>query len=114
MSFFLAKRLRATSAAAAPPNSRIIGGAGTGEGPSGLPDDVPLDPWPFDDQPPFEFQPPHLYLHSQPFDELPDEVEVEVDPDVEVEPEVDEEVDVEPLVEEEVETSPLDEVVELT
>jgi len=34
---FFAKRLRATSAAAAPPNSRIIGGAGTGEGP-------PLDP----------------------------------------------------------------------
>lgn len=30
------KRLRATSAAAAPPNSRIIGGAGTGAGPPEL------------------------------------------------------------------------------
>lgn len=38
--FFLPKRLRATSAAAAPPNSRIIGGAGTGAGPP----DEPLDP----------------------------------------------------------------------
>ena len=38
---FLPKRLRATSAAAAPPNSRIIGGAGTGAGP---PDEPPLLP----------------------------------------------------------------------
>lgn len=38
--FFLPKRLRATSAAAAPPNSRIIGGAGTGSGPP----DEPLEP----------------------------------------------------------------------
>ena len=41
MSFFFASRLRMTSAAAAPPNSRIIGGAGTGEGPP----DEPLEPW---------------------------------------------------------------------
>ena len=40
LSAFFASRLRATSAAAAPPNSRIIGGAGTGEGPP----DEPLDP----------------------------------------------------------------------
>jgi hypothetical protein len=39
--FFFASRLRTTSAAAAAPKSRIIGGAGTGEGP---PDD-PLDAW---------------------------------------------------------------------
>jgi hypothetical protein len=39
---FFASRLRATRAAAAPPNSRIIGGAGTGEGP---PDEPPLEPW---------------------------------------------------------------------
>jgi hypothetical protein len=38
--FFFAKRLRAISAAAAPPNNRIIGGAGTGSGPP----DEPLDP----------------------------------------------------------------------
>lgn len=38
--FFLPNRLRATSAAAAPPNSRIIGGAGTGSGPP----DEPLEP----------------------------------------------------------------------
>lgn len=80
--------LRPTSAAAAAPNSRTIGGAGTGAGgppldpvlpdPLELPDDEPLelpeeeplelpddDPLelpepldPFDDQPPFEDQPP--------------------------------------------------------
>jgi hypothetical protein len=43
---FLAKRLRATSAAAAAPNRNTIGGAGTGFGPP--PDELP----PFD--PPFE------------------------------------------------------------
>ena len=37
----LAKRLRATSAAAAPPNRNTIGGAGTGAG--GPPDD-PVEP----------------------------------------------------------------------
>jgi hypothetical protein len=42
-SFFLPKRLRATSAAAAPPKSRIIGGAGTGSGPPDEPVE-PLDP----------------------------------------------------------------------
>jgi hypothetical protein len=54
--------LRATIAAAAPPNNRIIGGAGTG---AGVPPVDPVDePWPpvelqppFDDQPPFELQP---------------------------------------------------------
>jgi hypothetical protein len=41
--FFLPSRLRATSAAAAPPNNRTIGGAGTGAGP---PDELlpPLEP----------------------------------------------------------------------
>jgi hypothetical protein len=38
--FFLPRRLRATNAAAAPPKSRIIGGAGTGSGPP----DEPLEP----------------------------------------------------------------------
>jgi hypothetical protein len=55
--FFLASRLRATSAAAAPPNNRSIGGAGTGAGP---PEELPpwlldpprlLEPWPFELQP---------------------------------------------------------------
>jgi hypothetical protein len=58
----LAKRLRATIAAAAPPNSRIIGGAGTG---AGVPPVEPVEPLlplvelqpPFDDQPPFELHP---------------------------------------------------------
>jgi hypothetical protein len=57
----LVKRLRATIAAAAPPNSRIIGGAGTG---AGVPPVDPVEPCPplelqppFDDQPPFELQP---------------------------------------------------------
>lgn len=39
----LASRLRATSAAAAPPNSSTIGGAGTGVGGPPLLVDVPLD-----------------------------------------------------------------------
>lgn len=38
---FFAKRLRATSAAAAAPNRKTMGGAGTGSGP---PLDPPLDP----------------------------------------------------------------------
>ncbi|MGN6817372.1 MAG: hypothetical protein ACTHJR_01730 [Sphingomonas sp.] len=54
--------MRATIAAAAPPNSRIIGGAGTG---AGVPPVDPVEPLlplvelqpPFDDQPPFELQP---------------------------------------------------------
>ena len=55
----LASRLRATSAAAAPPNRKIIGGAGTG---AGGPPDEPVDPLlpcqpPFDDQPPLDPQP---------------------------------------------------------
>lgn len=59
----LAKRLRATSAAAAAPNSSTIGGAGTG---AGVPPVDPVPPFeppllpPFDDQPPFELQPPLL------------------------------------------------------
>ncbi|MEI9850702.1 MAG: hypothetical protein WDN24_07410 [Sphingomonas sp.] len=47
--------MRATSAAAAPPNSRIIGGAGTGEGPPDeeppLDEPWPEEPWPLVDQP---------------------------------------------------------------
>lgn len=39
----LASRLRATRAAAAAPNNRTIGGAGTGVGVPLLPVDVPLD-----------------------------------------------------------------------
>ncbi|KQS04553.1 hypothetical protein ASG11_10070 [Sphingomonas sp. Leaf357] len=55
--------MRATNAAAAAPNSRTIGGAGTGAGVPPL-DPVlpPLDPpWPpLLLQPPFELQPPLL------------------------------------------------------
>jgi hypothetical protein len=63
----LASRLRATSAAAAAPNSNTIGGAGTG---AGGPPDEPVDPfeppwWPLDVQPPFDDQPP---LVLQPFE----------------------------------------------
>lgn len=57
----MTRRLRATIAAAAPPNNRIIGGAGTG---AGVPPVDPVEePWPlelhppFDDQPPFELHP---------------------------------------------------------
>lgn len=39
------KRLRATRAAAAAPNSRTIGGAGTGDGPPELPPWLD-EPWP--------------------------------------------------------------------
>jgi len=55
----LAKRLRATSAAAAAPNSRTIGGAGTGAGGPPLEPVLPLEPLePL--LPPFELQPPLL------------------------------------------------------
>jgi hypothetical protein len=55
----LAKRLRATRAAAAAPNSRTIGGAGTGAGGPPVDPVLPLDPWPpFD--PPLELHPPLL------------------------------------------------------
>jgi hypothetical protein len=53
---FFAKRLRATRAAAAPPNRKIIGGAGTGAG--GPPVDPLLPPFDPPCQPPFELQPP--------------------------------------------------------
>jgi len=58
-----ANRLRATKAAAAAPNSRTIGGAGTGAG--GPPLDPVLPPvelpWPpLLLQPPFELHPPLL------------------------------------------------------
>ncbi|MEI9927998.1 MAG: hypothetical protein WDN44_10320 [Sphingomonas sp.] len=57
--------MRATSAAAAPPNSRIIGGAGTGWGP---PLEPPLDepPWPLLDEWPLLVLHPLLVL--QPLD----------------------------------------------
>lgn len=55
----LAKRLRATSAAAAAPNSRTIGGAGTGAGGPPVDPVLPLEPLePL--LPPFELQPPLL------------------------------------------------------
>ncbi|MES2044912.1 MAG: hypothetical protein V4475_13645 [Pseudomonadota bacterium] len=52
----MAKRLRATSAAAAAPNSRTIGGAGTGAGGPPVEPVLPLEPL----LPPFELQPPLL------------------------------------------------------
>lgn len=57
-----ARRLRATSAAAAAPNRKTIGGAGTGAGVPLLAPDEPVEPLdpchpPFDDQPPLEPQP---------------------------------------------------------
>ncbi|MEG3122909.1 hypothetical protein [Sphingomonas sp. GB1N7] len=58
--------MRATKAAAAAPNSRTIGGAGTGAGvPPVDPVLPPFDPpggspWPLLLQPPFELQPPLL------------------------------------------------------
>ncbi|MES2988901.1 MAG: hypothetical protein V4808_13425 [Pseudomonadota bacterium] len=64
--------MRTTSAAAAPPKSRSIGGAGTGAGP---PDEVPLDPpqpprpqpwllepWPLELQPLLLLQPLEPWL----------------------------------------------------
>lgn len=54
----LAKRLRATSAAAAAPNSRTIGGAGTGAGGPPVEPVLPLDP--LEPLEPFELQPPLL------------------------------------------------------
>ncbi|MEH3099749.1 hypothetical protein [Sphingomonas adhaesiva] len=66
---FLANRRRATSPAAAAPNSRIIGGAGTGAGDPLL---DPLDPLldgglhpPLHCHPPFDDQP---WLDPQPFE----------------------------------------------
>ncbi|MES2098139.1 MAG: hypothetical protein V4459_15410 [Pseudomonadota bacterium] len=47
--------MRATNAAAAPPNSKSIGGAGTG---AGVPPVDPVDPLLPPCQPPFELQPP--------------------------------------------------------
>lgn len=119
---FFANRLRAISAAAAPPNSRIIGGAGTGSGP---PDE--LEPW-------WPLEPPQCLPHLQPqllevlqpldvlqlpLDEVDDEVDDEVEEDVDeltpldVEDEVDEltplEVEVEePPVDVEVEEPPVE------
>ena len=67
-----ASRLRATSAIAAPPKRRIIGGAGTGEGPGPLDppwlDDPPRldEPWPL--LQPLEPQP---LLLLQPLDPWP-------------------------------------------
>ena len=63
----MAKRLRTTIAAAAPPNSRSIGGAGTG---AGVPPVDPVEPLlpPFELQPPFEDQPP---FELQPLDDEP-------------------------------------------
>jgi len=131
--FFLANRFRATSAAAAPPNSRIIGGAGTGAGPPELLPPHPrpqlLLPWLLDPCQPLEPQPLELLQWLlDPFDE--DEVDDEFDElveelfDDEVETSplelVDELVEVDdetsPLDEEEVEddTSPLEDEVELT
>ncbi|MEG3143846.1 hypothetical protein U1839_04205 [Sphingomonas sp. RT2P30] len=55
----MAKRLRATSAAAAAPNSRTIGGAGTGAGGPPVDPVLPLDPCP-PFEPPLELQPPLL------------------------------------------------------
>ena len=61
----LAKRLRATSAAAAAPNSKTMGGAGTGAGGPPLEPVLPLlePPWlllpgsPDEPHPPLELQP---------------------------------------------------------
>jgi len=58
--------LRATIAAAAPPNKKIIGGAGTG---AGVPPVEPVEPCPpVELQPPFDDQPP---LELQPLDDEP-------------------------------------------
>lgn len=68
----MAKRLRATRAAAAAPNNRTIGGAGTGAGGPPLEPVLPLEPLeplepllpldPLEPLLPFELQPP-LLLH---------------------------------------------------
>lgn len=57
-------------AAAAPPNSRSIGGAGTGAGVPPVEPVEPDDPLlpPFELQPPFDDQPP---VELQPFDDEP-------------------------------------------
>ncbi|WEK41687.1 MAG: hypothetical protein P0Y64_09625 [Candidatus Sphingomonas colombiensis] len=93
--------------AAAAPNSRTIGGAGTGVG-------LPLlDPLlPVELHPPFDDQPPLELLLDEVDDEVEDEDEEEVDDEVEVEtlPLDDVEVDTLPLEEVEVDTLPLDEV----
>ncbi|MFA5966189.1 MAG: hypothetical protein WC804_19420 [Sphingomonas sp.] len=52
--------MRATSAAAAAPNSRTIGGAGTGAGGPPVDPVLPLDPLLPPLEPPFELQPPLL------------------------------------------------------
>jgi hypothetical protein len=53
-------------AAAAPPNNKIIGGAGTG---AGVPPVDPVEePWPLELQPPFDDQPP---FELQPLDDEP-------------------------------------------
>lgn len=74
----MAKRLRATSAAAAAPKSIIIGGAGTGDGlPLDPPvepldelelDDEELDELELDDDPPI---PPVLLVLDEPFELKP-------------------------------------------
>ena len=69
----MAKRLRATSAAAAAPKSSTIGGAGTGEG---LPLDPPVEPLDelelqeleLEDEPPM---PPVLLVLDEPFELKP-------------------------------------------
>ncbi|WP_261300059.1 hypothetical protein [Sphingomonas alpina] len=97
---FLAKRRRATSAAAAAPNSRTIGGAGTGDGVPPLLPVLPLLLPQCRHQPPFELQPPLLLqLPELVDDELLLLVEAEVDADVDAD------------VEAEVDTFPLDELV---
>jgi hypothetical protein len=62
-SFLRPNRLRATSAAAAPPNSSTIGGAGTGCGPPLDPVLPPvLEPWPLLVDQPLEVLQPLLVL----------------------------------------------------
>ncbi|WP_431582467.1 hypothetical protein [Sphingomonas sp.] len=88
--------MRATRAAAAAPNNRTIGGAGTGDG---VPPVLPVLPWvlPHRRHQPLEPQPPLLLQ----LPELVDEellllVDAEVDADVDAD--VEEEVEVEPLL----------------
>ncbi len=115
---FFAKRLRATRAAAAAPNRRTIGGAGTGDGVPLL----PLLPWllpQWRHQPPFELQPPLLLQLPELVDDevlvetLPDEdVEVDTLPLDEELVEDEEEVDEPPLAEE-VDDPPVEDVLVL-